>query len=729
MLFELGYAIAHRKRLWLLLNPRIGHARTQWDKFQLLTTVGFAPYNNSAEIVKRFYSEEPYKHLDQNLYDDLLKAAGPPSKKDALLYLRCDVNTEASMRLARRVSAGPIRSVIDDPQEIGEQPFAWYVQQVHSAFAVVCHLLSTEYQDWHLNNAKHALIAGLAYGRAKPLLMLAHEPYDSPLDYRDLLHKHRTGAAAESVFDNWLLSYIEQYETRVAQAAAYKVEVRAQSELRDITVGEPIAEHESESLRDYFVSTATFTETLHSRYSIVVGRKGTGKTATLFAITEDLRTVPRNHVCVIMPVAYELEGLLTVLREELSRAEQGYLVESFWKFLLYTELARSTYDQLLGKPGHYVRTEEEERLCEFAEQYQSLISPDFSSRLETIVSRLRDLSGVSPGESRRLRISELLHQDVIPRLRVLLGAVLKSRKKVTVLIDNLDKAWNPNADLSLLSDLLFGLLNVSRKVAEEFGRDASGRAPVNLLFALFLRSDIYAAMLQFAKEPDKLPTRLITWSDAALLKRVIEQRFMKSAADLTLPQDVWNRYFPATVAGIPTWEYLSDRILPRPRDLIYMVKSALQFAVNRGRTKVEEKDLVDGEKNYSRFATSSFIVEARVRIPNVDDLLVYFVRCPEIITEREILKALSLAGIPSRDLELVIALFAELTFLGFEVAPTRFEFLYEEQDSRRFLLMAKKTADESSGGVRRFRIHPAFQAFLEVEPHKDTTPGQMSMDL
>jgi len=81
--------------------------------------------------VNQFYREEPYKNLDQNLYDDLLRAAGPPSKTDALLYLRCDVNTEASMRLARRVSSGPIRSVIDDPQEIREQRFAWYVQQVH----------------------------------------------------------------------------------------------------------------------------------------------------------------------------------------------------------------------------------------------------------------------------------------------------------------------------------------------------------------------------------------------------------------------------------------------------------------------------------------------------------------------------------------------------------------------------------------------------------------------
>src|SRR5579872_4301693 len=141
VLFELGYAIAHGKRVWLLLNNSIERARFQWDRFQLLTTVGFATYHNSVDIEKQFYTQEPYKKLNQSLYDDLLRAAGPPSKTDALLYLQCDVNTDASMRLARRVSSGPIRSVIDDPQEIRLQPFAWYVQQVTSAFAIICHLL------------------------------------------------------------------------------------------------------------------------------------------------------------------------------------------------------------------------------------------------------------------------------------------------------------------------------------------------------------------------------------------------------------------------------------------------------------------------------------------------------------------------------------------------------------------------------------------------------------
>ena len=716
VLFELGYAIAHKKRVWLLLNPSIDRARASWDRFQLLSTVGFTPYNNSNDIAEKFYRDQPYNNPNQNLYDELLRAAGPPSKKDALLYLRSDVNTEAAIRIARRVSSGPIRSVIDDPAEIRLQTFPWYVQQVSSAFAVVCHLLSTEHREWDLHNAKHALVAGLAHGSARPLLMLAHAPYTSPIDYRDLLREHRTAAEAETIFGDWLLQHIDQYEKRVAQATAYRAEKGAQRELRDITVGEPIAEYESDSVPDYYISTAVYTETLHAKYSIVVGRKGTGKTATLYALTEELRSDPRNHVCVIKPVGYELEGLMNILRDESSRAEKGYLVESFWKFLLYTELTKSVYDELLAKPHYYVRSPAETALCEFIEQYQSLIAPEFSIRLEMAVARIKQCPSAPTAEGRRLKLSELLHFEMLARLRVLLGEVLETKARVALLVDNLDKAWNANGDLPLLSDLLFGLLSVSQRVAEEFWRDASGRAPVNLFFTLFLRSDIYAAMLQFAKERDKLPVRLIIWNDSELLKRVIEERFMKSGGGIEFPHQVWERYFVPTVGGHPTWEYIGLRILPRPRDLIYFVKSALQFAVNRGRTRVEEKDFSDGGKQYSRFALDSLTVEAVVRMANVEDLLVHFVQSFEIITEPEISARLAAAKISASQLEAVIILLGELTFIGFEVAPNRFEFLFDERDERKLMVMAEKTVEQSANHIRRFLIHPAFHAFLEIKP-------------
>jgi len=728
VLFELGYAIAHRKRVWLLLDPNIERAKLDFERFQLLTTIGYCPYSNSREIAEGFYREQPYEHLDQVLYNELVTSTAPATKRDALLYLKAQVNTEATIRISRRVGAGPLKSVIDDPTEVRVQPFSWYVQQVTSSFAVVCHLLSTEYQNWELHDAKHALVAGLAHGLTKPLLMLAHEPYVSPIDYRDLLRVHRTATAAEAIFNDWLLPLIEQYEKRRAQMGQYETEARAQGELRNIAIGDPVAELEADTVPDYFVTTAAYSESLRSKHSILVGRKGAGKTASLYKLSEELSADPRNHICVIKPVDYELEGLLDMLRQQMPRAEKGYLVESFWKFLVYTELTKSVYDELLAKPDYYVRTEDESRLCEFVEQHQSLITSEFSARLEAVVIRLLDLKTGGGIEQQRVRISERLHSEMIGKLRVLLGKVLATKSKVVILVDNLDKAWTKSADLELLSEFLYSLLGVSARIAQEFSKDASRLNPINLYFTLFLRSDIHAAMIGFVRERDKLPVRRLTWQDPELLRRVVEERFVASGAQVADPSEIWDRYFPPTVRGEPTRDYLMRLILPRPRDLIYLVKASLQFAINRKHTRIEEKDLLSGEEQYSAFALDSLLSEAAVRIPGIEDLLLNFVQGADIVTDEGIQREILAAGHEPEGVDAVVDTLGALAFLGYEVAPGRFEFLYELDNTAKILSMSRKSADEFNQGVRRFFIHPAYHSYLELR-RTTAAPGQLAIDL
>jgi hypothetical protein len=729
VLFELGYAIAHHKRIWLVLDPNIERAKLDFERFQLLTTIGFHPYSNSQDIVTGFYSDQPYDKLDQVLYRELLQATSPVAKRDALLYLKSDVATEASTRIARRVTAGPLPSVVDDPKEVRVQPFSWYVQQVTSGFAIACHLLSTDYTGWELHNAKHALVAGLAHGLSKPLLMLAHEPYVSPIDYHDLLRTHRTAAMAEAILDDWLLPLIDAYDKRIKEKEQYQQEALAQGELRGIAIGDPIAEFESERLTEYFVPTAAYNEALRSKHSIFVGRKGTGKTASLYKLAEELSADPRNHVCVVKPVDYELQGLLEMLAQELARSEKGYLIESFWKFLLYTELAKNVYEQILSKPTYYVPTDAETQLSEFVNEYRSTITPEFSVRLDAAVNRLRNLTASDVADSQRVSISERLHSEMLPRLRAVLGKALSTKARVSILVDNLDKAWNPQSDLRLLSELLFGLLSVSVRVAEEFAKEGHWRDPVNLSLTLFLRSDIYSAMIRFARERDKLPIRRMTWEDPELLRRVLEERFVKSGADVVLPDQIWERYFPELVRNTPVRDYLSDAVLPRPRDLIYLVKTALQFAVNRGHMRIEEKDLISAEEQYSRFALDSLLVESGTRVARLDELIYEFVGAPAVITSKYVLNAMHEVGIPDGELHTAIATLCEITFLGPEVGPGRFAYMYDEDSMTKIQVMARKTASEHKFGFDRFCINKVFHAYLEIVPHEIAPSNQMTMDL
>ncbi len=219
VLFELGYAIAHRKRIWLLLDTAIERAKLDFDRLQLFTTIGYQGASNSEKIVEGFFADQPYGD-GTNLCDDLLDRSKRPTRP-TLLYIKAQIPTEASNQLARRIAAAEIASVVDDPSESPNQPVAWYINRVDGASAVVCHLLSTDHTNWEANNAKQAFVAGLAYGFGRPLLMLAHAPYFPPLDYRDILRVHDTAAKAEDFFNDWFAPLIESLRKQEKNAQAY----------------------------------------------------------------------------------------------------------------------------------------------------------------------------------------------------------------------------------------------------------------------------------------------------------------------------------------------------------------------------------------------------------------------------------------------------------------------------------------------------------------------------
>ena len=349
-------------------------------------------------------------------------------------------------------------------------------------------------------------------------------------DRADELAVHHNAGQAEAAYQAWLSRLLEGPKHKpTGQSQAIPASV-ANTGLLELNIGDPIAEFESENLPEYFIPTSAYAEALAGQHSIFVGRKGTGKTATLLKLSDQLQSDPRNHICVIKPVDYELEGLIALLRQQMSVSEKGYLVESFWKALIYTELAKSVYDKIKMRPEFVSKTQGERALIDFVERNEELILPEFSMRLETLVERLtKPIVGASEVKK---RISEAVHRELLGTLREILLMALEKSKTVAILVDNLDKNWTPRTNIQLVSELLFGLLSVGVRIGEEFKKSSLGKKRIDLAMTTFIRSDIYAAVVTFAREPDKLPIRRIEWSDKELLWRVIERRIMLARPEI-----------------------------------------------------------------------------------------------------------------------------------------------------------------------------------------------------
>jgi hypothetical protein len=69
VMFELGYAVARAKRTWVILDTTRESAKKQYEQLELLTGIGYAPYENSDDILRAFPADSPFLDLDNNIFD------------------------------------------------------------------------------------------------------------------------------------------------------------------------------------------------------------------------------------------------------------------------------------------------------------------------------------------------------------------------------------------------------------------------------------------------------------------------------------------------------------------------------------------------------------------------------------------------------------------------------------------------------------------------------------
>lgn len=134
---------------------------------------------------------------------------------------------------------------------------------------------------------------------------------------------------------------------------------------------------------------------------------------------------------------------------KLTNAERGYMIESIWKYLIYTELLKSIYGEIKQYPSHWEFDNAEKDVIEFVENKKTIILPDFSVRLESIMENLSGVKSIQNGSKKeyQLKVSELLHNNIINKLRSIIGSYCSKKEKIVILIDNLDKAWQAGANL------------------------------------------------------------------------------------------------------------------------------------------------------------------------------------------------------------------------------------------------------------------------------------------
>ena len=145
---------------------------------------------NGADILNKFTVERPDRDLGNTIFDRAIRPSLPAEIQHSLFYMKTRHETEASRKVTQRVSTSNIPVIVDDPRESSVQALVWYGIQVYSSIGVLCHLTSDDRDGARLHNARYSLVAGMAHGMNKPLLMLAEGHALPPIDYRDVIRQY-----------------------------------------------------------------------------------------------------------------------------------------------------------------------------------------------------------------------------------------------------------------------------------------------------------------------------------------------------------------------------------------------------------------------------------------------------------------------------------------------------------------------------------------------------------
>lgn len=709
VLFEIGFAIGKRKPIWLIQDTSIITSYNRYKELNFLSTIGYVPYTSSDDIHTRFIGDKAYEK-NNDLIESIFSTVERKSTDKVLLYLKSQHSTDYNKFILNKLDDYNFTYLVDDPEEVKVQPLSWYLEHLLSTPWALIEFSQTNRTGFELHNSKCAFIAGLAYGLDVKIQMIAEEYYDTPVDYKELLRKFHNADTCRQAIDPFLQSIRNNLAKTILTRKEELLPKKFKSVLQKLHFGEYIAEHESDMLFNYYVDTVHEQNLIKSEHNIVVGRKGSGKTATLYYLKEKLSNDIRNQVCLIKPINFEIDGLIALISNLKDEFEKGYLTESIWKFLIYSEIAKNIYTSIKDKPI-YSLSENDENIIEFVKANRNIILTDFSTRLEQELEALTTLTNVESQRDFRLKISEVLHENIIKHLKELITTHFGKKQRLVVLIDNLDKSWRRGSNIEMIGRFLLGLLGVVGRISKEIKGKGSNTSTFDFNLVVFIRSDIFKYLLKIAREPDKIEFTKLVWNDPEVFFRIINERIESLNQKDKITADIfWETLIVKSVNGVSIRKFILSNLIPRPRDIIFFFNSAKNIAVSRGHTIIEETDVVKAYEEYSNWVFKSIIVENGITMSQMHSFLYNLMGEKIIINKERLIEIVKMSGISSDDLtvEYFIDRLVALSLLGREVRANDFEFVYDFETDEKNKMMANKL------GTSRYKIHNAFVPYLET---------------
>jgi hypothetical protein len=487
--------------------------------------------------------------------------------------------------------------------------------------------------------------------------------------------------------------------------------------LQNLFFGKDDAESDSSQgglLKQGFLQTAAYEAALKGRKQLIIGRKGSGKSAICLM----LKARSGNGACVSLVTPDEISGD-EIRRFELSGITPEQSKVLVWRYVFVVQIAK--YVLYLAK--HYLGTESNcpneivavrRFLIDNGEVDDLTIHEKFWRVLERIkLSISLDAFGANAtaeiAPSQGIRANTQL-DEIEKQLQKALNTLPKdnNRPRLLLLVDQLEKVWTNDRNSDLM---VVGLLLASKHISGVFTSDIY---PI-----IFLRLDIYD-LLQFQnRDFFRTEEMHIAWDKEALLDLALTRAQASIGLDIS-SDDLWRNIFPSKVNGKKIEDFIIQHTLMRPREVIQLCNACVDSANANGHNKISENDVIEALRLYSNWKVSDLVSEYQINYPFLSRLFVLFTNTSFLISrqvlEQKLSKISDSLTNQYREYANIFSIDGILSILygiGFLGVMRRNQATYNHIDSRTIEYYEAQ-----------FIIHPAFREALRSTSCIDLIPYQ-----
>jgi hypothetical protein len=660
----------------------------------IFDTFGYANYESShqlTEILQKVGNLDP------------LVTNYPKDNKNPVYIVELPRKNDAQTRIISRIKKARLRYRSFNPQEHIRLSGTAAIQHVASSSGVVVPIAADHVDGAAIHNIRAAFVAGLATALNRPLLLLQDFDGPAPLDVRDYVKTFQQVSDINRFVGFFAGEVIEEMQASVSQID----EERAP--LTGLVLGDPMAENEMTTLGQYYLTTEEYLRVSRGEANMVVGRKGMGKTALFIQLRDRTRKDIRNVVVDLKPEGYQLKKLREDLLDILTEGSVEHLVVAFWEFLLYVEIANKLLEKDVKKIAHDQHLSTLYRKLETVQKKVKLSEEaDFSERLQILVDEiLRDIDKFSLSKEHSNRIStanitEIIHSYSLPELRENVSEYLLEKESLWILFDNLDKGWPVQGIDKTDATILRCLIDAGKKVKRELTKKKISAHSV-----IFVRNDVYQILMQNTADFGKEIRVQLDWSDRDLMREMVKKRLGSEKESF---EQVWERFFVRLYRGEYSFDYLLDRCLMRPRNIIKLMFHARGYAINMRHDKILEDDLEKALSIYSNDVLEEADEELTDIEPSARGLIYRFIGEPARLDRDRLLAIISTHGSETLTTEKTVEYLLYFGFFGVLTPQTEARFIYNFQYN---ITLMNAWIDKNKDSITYY-LNPAFWPALEV---------------